>query len=193
MVTNQTNILSNSEYLKGIADNDLSILNRIYQDSLPEVIKYVKRNSGTLDDAKDVFQEGILVIFKKVKAETLTLTTDFHVFLFMVCKRIWLKKIKRNSKKEVTLDEVREFSIEEDLDEGFIKTRKWNLFNKQFKLLAEECRKVLKMLFNGASGKEIAQAMGYTEEYAKRKKYKCKLSLTNLIKKDSEYKNLTNF
>lgn len=183
--------VSNEAYLKGIEDNDLTILQKIYDESLPEVVKYVNKNSGNIDDAKDVFQEGIMVIYHKVKSNSLTLTVSFHVFLFIVCKRIWLKKIKRNYKKEVTLEDNMEFVIEEDFDEQFIKSRKWHLFNGKFQELAEECRKVLKMLFNGNSGKEIAEKMGYTEEYAKRKKYKCKLSLTALIKNDSEFKKLT--
>ena len=82
--------ITNKEYLSGIVNNDFSLLQRIYEQSLPEVIRYVKKNSGTLDDAKDVFQEGIMVIFKKVKEDRLVLTTSFHAFLFMVCKRIWL-------------------------------------------------------------------------------------------------------
>lgn len=84
--------ITNKEYLSGIANNDFSLLQKVYEQSLPEVIRYVKKNSGTLDDAKDVFQEGIMVIFKKVKEDRLVLTTSFHVFLFMVCKRIWFKK-----------------------------------------------------------------------------------------------------
>ena len=190
MNAKQLNQIENSKYLKGIADNDLTILNKIYEESLPEVIKHVKRNSGNTDDAKDVFQEGILVIFKKVKDGNLQLTTSFHVFLFMVCKRIWLKKLKKRKNKEVTFDDLGVFVFEEDLEEQFIKTRKWKLFNQKFQLLTDECRKVLKMLFNGKSGKEIASAMGYSEDYAKRKKYKCKLSLTGMIKNDPEYQNL---
>ena len=179
------------DYLKGIAENDFSILEKIYEESLPEVIKYVKRNSGTLDDAKDVFQEGILVIYDKVKKNELELTTSFHVYLFMVCKRIWLKKLKKSWNKEVTLDDKLEFGYEEQYDERFLKTQKWTLFNQKFQELTEECRKVLKLLFNGFSGKEIAEAMGYTEDYAKRKKYKCKMSLADKIKKDKTFKNLT--
>lgn len=179
------------DYLKGIAENDFSVLEKIYEESLPEVIKYVKRNSGTLNDAKDVFQEGILVIYKKVKQNSLVLTTSFHVFLFSVCKKIWLKKLKRKSHKEVTLDEFMNISFEENFDEKFIISRKWTLFNKKFQSLAEECRKVLKMLFNGHSGKDIAKTMDYTEDYAKRKKYKCKRHLAQLIKSDAEYKHLT--
>lgn len=193
MHAKQINNISNATYLKGIADNDLSILKKIYSESLPEVVKYVKRNSGTLDDAKDVFQEGILVIYKKVKEDKLVLTTEFHVFLFIVCKRIWLKKIKKKSNKEVTLEGLEEYGIEDNFEEQFIQTRKWKLFNEKFQLLAEECREVLKMFFKGASGKDISDKMGYSPEYAKRKKYKCKLSLAGLIKNDPEYKNLTTF
>ena len=52
----------NARYLQGIAENDYAVLQEIYRESLPEVVKYVKQNSGTLDDAKDVFQECILEI-----------------------------------------------------------------------------------------------------------------------------------
>ena len=191
MPTKQLDKITNDEYLEGIAKNDLSVLKKIYEQSLPEVVKYVKRNSGTVEDAKDIFQEGILVVFRKVKSNTLKLTTDFHVFLFIVCKRIWLKKLKKRGIKEVTLEPNREFVLEENLEERFVQSRKWSLFNEKFQQLAEECRKVLKMLFNGKSGKEIAKTMGYTEDYAKRKKYKCKLGLAALVKNDPEYKNLT--
>lgn len=185
------NATINNTYLKGIANNDLSVLKQIYQQSLPEVIKYVKKNSGNAEDAKDVFQEGIMVVYRKVKTGTLELTTDFHVFLYQVCRRIWLKKLKKSWNKEVTFDDLGEFVYDEDIEASLLKSKKWALFNQKFPLLAEECRKVLQMLFNGKSGKDIAASMGYTLDYAKRKKYKCKLALTDLIRKDPEYLNLS--
>lgn len=184
------NTLIDTDYLKGIASNNYKILQQIYRESLPEVTKYVKRNSGTADDAKDVFQEGILVIFRKVSNNSLELTTSFHVYLFSVCRRIWLKKLKKKGDKSVTFEDSGEYSYEEDFEEYFLRTRKWKLFNQKFQLLADECQKVLRMLFNGHSSKEIGITMGYTEEYAKRKKYKCKISLAELIKKDPEYRNI---
>ncbi len=182
--------ITNEDFLRGIAENDYTVLELIYKKSLPEVTKYVKKNSGTFEDAKDVFQEGILVVYNKVKEDKLRLTTSFHYYLYSVCKKIWLKKLKKRKGKEVSFESDEEYSYIETFDEDFIKTRKWILFNKKFNSLSEECRKVLKMMFNGRSSKEIAREMGYTEEYAKRKKYKCKLALTTLIKKSSEYNNL---
>lgn len=179
-----------AEYVAGIARNDSSILQKIYQESLPEVIKYIKRNSGNLDDAKDIFQEAILIIYNKAKQETLELTTTFHVYLFSICKNLWLKKLRSKNSKVLPLSTTWGLKIDADYDEQFIKSRKWKLFNKKFQSLAEECQKVLQMLFNGQSGKEIAAAMGYTEDYAKRKKYKCKLSFMELVRKDPEFKAL---
>ena len=185
------NTYSNSDYLRGIAENDFAILQQLYKASLPEVSQYIKRNSGTFEDAKDIFQEGILVVFKKVKQGDLVLTTSFHNYLFSVCKKLWLKKLKKVKVKEVTFEGMEEYSgIEEDVEARFVQSKKWALFQKQFQRLSEECRKVLQLLFNGQSSKAIGEVMGYTEEYAKRKKYKCKISLSKLIKADPEYQNL---
>lgn len=178
------------DYLKGIAENDFATLQNIYQKSLPEVVKYVKKNSGTAEDAKDVFQEAILIIFQKVSKGELVLTTRFHVYLFSICKRLWLKKLKKNWRKEVPFSEGTAFIFEENFEELFLKSQKWALFHKKFQQLSAECQKALQMLFNGHSSIEIAEALGYTEDYAKRKKYKCKLQLAKLIKEDPEYKAL---
>ena len=179
-----------SDYLRGIAENDFSVLQKIYRESLPEVVRYIQKNSGTADDAKDVFQEGILVVFRKIQKDQLELTTTFHIFLFSICKRIWLKKLKKKGRQTASLDVAESFTFEEDFDENFIRTRKWRLFNRKFNALGEDCRKVLQLLFNGSSGKAIATAMGYTEEYAKRKKYKCKMRLAQMIRSDPEFEHL---
>jgi len=186
------NIAVENSFLQGIAENDYSILQKIYQTSLPEVTKYIKNNSGGLDDAKDVFQEGILAIYNKIKKEELVLTTTFHAYLFSICKNLWLKKLRSKSNKVLPLSATWGLKIDADYEEQFIKSRKWKLFNTKFQNLAEECQKVLQMLFNGQSGKDIAEAMGYTEDYAKRKKYKCKLSFMDLVRKDPEFRALTN-
>ena len=183
-----TELKLETNYLKGIAENNYTILQKIYNESLPEVTKYIRRNSGSLEDAKDVFQEAILIIYNKIKEDTLELTTTFHAYLFSICKNLWLKKLRSKNNQTLRLSFTWGLKEDTEYEEDFLKSRKWKLFNNKFQALAEECRKVLQLLFNGKSGKEIAQEMGYTEEYAKRKKYKCKLSLAQLIKQDPEYK-----
>lgn len=177
-------------YLKGIAQNDFEVLQQIYKESLPGVQRYVTKNSGTPDDARDVFQDAIVIIFKKVSKQELVLTTRFNVYLFSICRRLWLKQLKKKWNKEVPFESKREFGFEDDFAETMLKSRKWELFNKYFQKLSEECQQALKLLFNGESSKEIAQKMGYSEDYAKRKKYKCKIQLTDMVRNDPEYRAL---
>ncbi|MFK7932657.1 MAG: RNA polymerase sigma factor [Saprospiraceae bacterium] len=180
----------NTILLAGITENNYTVLETIYQESLPKVQQYVLNNNGSSDDAQDVFQEAILVIYKKVKAQQLELTVDFHYYLFGICKRMWLNRLRRKDRTEAPLTAAQHFTTEENIEDNLIKTRKWNLFNTKFTQLADECRKVLQLFFNGESSRVIADQMGYSEEYAKRKKYKCKLSLAKLIKNDPEYRHL---
>ncbi|MFK7934815.1 MAG: RNA polymerase sigma factor [Saprospiraceae bacterium] len=180
----------NLRFLKGIAENDFVVLEAIYRECLPRVRQYVLRNSGSIADAKDAFQEGIVAIFNKVSKDELVLTTDFENFLFLVCKRIWLKKLKKKERLEVTLTPEKELGYEVDYAADLLQTRKWKLFNQKFALLTDECQRVLKMLFAGQSSRAIANEMDYTEEYAKRKKYRCKKSLIELITNDKEYTHL---
>ncbi|MEO1516838.1 MAG: sigma-70 family RNA polymerase sigma factor [Bacteroidota bacterium] len=182
---------TNLRYLKGIIENDFSVLQEIYRNSLPQVSKYILQNSGTSDDAKDVFQEGILAVFRRAAKGDLVLTTEFHYYIFAVCKKIWLKKLKKNRFQQVPLAQVEEYMMEEDhLEANWVKSQKWALFNQQFEKLSEECRKVLKMMFGKQSSKEIAAQMGYSEDYAKRKKYKCKNRLADMIKTSADYQRL---
>lgn len=186
------NKTANIVYLRGILENDFSILQQIYNNFLPGVIKYIKKNSGTVEDAKDVFQEAIIVVFRRAKDNNLEITTSFQAFLFGVCKMIWLKKLKKRTYKEVSFEEIKELSDEETLEGLFDKKQKWALFEEKFNLLHKDCQQVLQLSFNKISGRDIAHKMGYTEEYVKRKKYKCKQTFAKLIKSDPIYRELKN-
>ena len=51
------------QYVKGVLENDPHVLKKIYQDHLSGIIAMVKKNNGSVEDAKDVFQEAILIVY----------------------------------------------------------------------------------------------------------------------------------
>ena len=112
--------ITNAKYLIGIAENDEKILQRISQEFLPIVTHYIKKNSGDFEDAKDVFQEGILVVFRKVKDDQLVLSTSFPNYLLGVCRKIWLKKLEKKAKRKVAFEDLKEYVYEEDFEAYFI-------------------------------------------------------------------------
>lgn len=178
---------SNDYYIQGIAKNQLPVLNDIYADFGPTINNLVKRNSGNDDDAQDVFQEALIVIFNKVSKNDLALTAAFGTYLYSVARLIWLKKLKNKSKIEVTFSDVEEYTYVDQEEEGLDKSEKALLYHHYFKKISSECQKMLIHTFNRLTGEQIAKMMGYSIEYVKRKRYKCKSQLIDLIRNDPKF------
>ena len=70
---------SNEELLNGILRNDNVILQHIYKNYYYKVNLYINKNSGNDDDANDIFQEAIIVVYRKLletQSALLHLLTD---------------------------------------------------------------------------------------------------------------------
>lgn len=179
--------LTDPVLLKGLRENDYQILDTIYATYLPKISTMVIRNKGTKGEARDVFQEALVVLFKKTQEPDFEITSDFYSYLYRVCKFIWLRQLKKKHRTEVTIDDEEGLEDRANIESQLIETEKRQFYKERFKLLTEECQRVLQSFFDGNSLKEIAQQMGYTNDYVKRKKFKCKEKLVQLIKGDKRF------
>jgi RNA polymerase sigma factor (sigma-70 family) len=186
---------SDEQILKGILRHDNLILQYIYKQYYYKVNYFIKKNSGSEDDANDVFQEAIIVIYRKIKENDLVFeASSFQGYLFSVCRFLWLKELeKRRIEKEKINDTMpyQEDLYDENLVELVNKNEKYGLYQKHFKTLSTDCQKLLQLFFEKVPLKEIASIMGYkSEKYAKKRKYKCKELLISRIKRDTEFKKI---
>lgn len=155
----------------------------------PAVKKLVLKNGGNSDDALDVYQEGLIILCKKVKDIDFKLTSSLNTYLYGVCKYIWKNELKkRKNKQYVELLPGQNPSIEADVD-SYNESEKVSKLAEQAVLqLGEQCREILKLFyFDLWSMKKIAEKFGFaSENVAKNQKYKCvetaKLNLQNLKK-----------
>ncbi len=186
---------TDEQILKGILRHDNLILQYIYKQYYYKVNYFIKRNSGSEDDANDIFQEAIIVIYRKIKENDLVFeTSSFQGYLFSVCRFLWLKQLeKRRIEKERINDTMpyQEDLYDENLVELVDKNEKYGLYQKHFKTLSTDCQKLLQLFFEKVPLKEIARIMGYkSEKYAKKRKFKCKELLISRIKQDTEFKKI---
>ena len=100
-----TNTHPDQIYIDALADNDSAIIRSIYKKFVPKVVSYIRNNSGDNDQAQDVVQEVMIVLFNQAKAKKLQLTCPFDAYFFLLCKRKWLNEIKKSSNKGVTMDD----------------------------------------------------------------------------------------
>lgn len=186
---------SDEQILKGILRHDNLILQYIYKQYYYKVNYFIKKNSGSEDDANDVFQEAIIVIYRKIKENDLVFeASSFQGYLFSVCRFLWLKQLeKQRIEKEKINDTMpyQEDIYDDNLVELVDKNEKYGLYQKHFKTLSTDCQKLLQLFFEKVPLKEIARIMGYkNEKYAKKRKYKCKEILISRIKQDTEFKKI---
>ena len=182
---------SNLDLLNGIRRNDTIVLQYIYKNFYSKINFFIKKNSGDDDDANDVFQEAIIIIFRKLKANELVLDCTFETYLYSVCRFLWLKQLdKRKIEKEKIKDnhDYREDLYDDGLEKVADLNERYRLYQKHFINLGKDCQKILQLYFDKVPLKNIAQIMGFkSEKYAKKRKFKCKEYLIKSIKQDLEY------
>lgn len=179
-------------YLEAIRNNDRKMLKVLYKELFPGIALFVQRNSGRRSDAHDVFQEALIVLFRKAKDPKFTIRQSFKSYLFVVCKQIWFNELRKSNRKQVGLEEAPAL-VEEDGIESIICDRERDtLFRNKFAQLGKDCRKLLQLFFDGTSMVKIAGAMKYgSESYAKKRKFQCKQKLIHAIQADPIFAELT--
>jgi len=182
--------LKNDIYIQAIQKNDRAEIKKMYLEMLPSIEALVTRNSGNAEDARDVLQDGLIIIFEKIARPDFELTSSFKTYLVAVCRFVWLKKLRKKGAEPITTQVEMELKEDAQVERTLVEEERLKLFRQYFNQLGDECKKVLNLFFNGKSMREIAEATGYTENFAKTKKYQCKKKLFAQVQKDKKYKEL---
>lgn len=191
MATNT--IHSDQIYLDGLANNDSAIIQSIYKKFVPKVVSFIRNNSGDEDQAQDVIQEVMILLFNQAKANKLQLTCPFDAYFFLLCKRKWLNELKKVANKGVTIDDdvtSTNEPTEELLAQTEVFEEKQQLFDLMFQKLGDKCQQVLKLSFTLKSMEEVAEKLQVTYGYARKKKSLCTGQLTQWIQEHSLFKSL---
>lgn len=147
-------------------------------------LKLVVHNNGTEEDAKDVFQEAVIVLYDKVQEGSFELQSKLKTFLYAVCRRLWLKRLQLQQRHTFLAEEIdelipveQELAIHEEKDQQFV------MMEEALAGIGEPCRAILEAYYlHKRSMQEIAEKFGYTNaENAKNQKYKCLLRLKKLF------------
>jgi RNA polymerase sigma factor (sigma-70 family) len=172
-------------YLEGLLSNDNQLIEEIYRLFAPGIRSWIVHNSGSEDDAADIFQESVIDIYNQAKYKGLQLTCPFQPFLLLVCKRKWLNEIKKRGLRQVTKssDDLSQYG--EDVfaaaEQVGMEEEKARLFFQQFGRLGEKCREILRMSLTGERQEKIAEALGVTYGYLRKKKSECMATLLSFV------------
>lgn len=173
------------DYLSGLLAKDPVVVRKIYKEFRPRIEKVIRTHGGTSSDAKDVFQEALIVVWRKAKVPSFQLTSSFYSYLHGVAYFIWLRKRKKKDNNTVTLENVEELKDVWDIDQQLELSDRRKLFRKHFKQLDAACQQILRLFFIGEKMQDIAERLNIENEHAARnRKYRCQKKLEQRILND---------
>ena len=169
--------MDEKEVFERIKNGDEKALELIYKKYYRMMTKLVITNSGTEEEARDVYQDALVVFWQKARSGNLVMTAKISTYIYSICQNLWRKELDR--KKRLS-NEEKDSAQSMDLDAP----ERNRIVAQCLNQLGETCRKVLMYYyFDEMSMQEIAEKLGFANtDTAKTKKYKCKQKLDELVK-----------
>lgn len=170
--------LTDQDLIQGILLGDNLVIGKLYKLFYPTIARMIINNSGSEDEAKDIFQESVMVLYNRVTENEFELNSKLSTFLYAVSRRLWLKQLTRKGNLASTSD-ISDFEdilqIEDDIEKHEEKESKFERMNLALHELGEPCKTLIKDFYiKNMSMKDIQEKFGYTStDNAKTQKYKC--------------------
>lgn len=187
-------VYSDEKILEGIRKKDRGVIHFVYSKYFASIRSLVDKNSGSIQDAEDLFQDGLVALYQRCRSRELNLNCSLKSYFYAICQNLWLQRLERKFRivyyANMYINDHQEKYVGR---EGLTKENKLErhrLFYVHFERLPEDCKKILTMHMDKIPYKKVAEILGYTNDsYAKVRKYVCVNRLKNWIVNDPDFPN----
>jgi len=172
------------QLLVGLAGNDKKAIESIYRENYTVIKGFVLNNNGSVDDARDIFQEAMIVLYEKALSGTFELHCQIKTYMYSVCRRLWLKRLQHDQKFTTKVENLLEtVHVEEELEDHEKKNTDFMIMESAMNKIGEPCKSLLDAYYlQKKSMQDIASEFGYTNaDNAKTQKYKCLVRLKKIF------------
>jgi RNA polymerase sigma factor (sigma-70 family) len=172
------------ELLERLAKNDKQAAETIYKDNYSLIQALIINNNGSSDDARDIFQEAMIVLYERAKSGSFELHCQLKTYMYSVARRLWLKRLQQLQKFSGQVDGIAEIvQVEEEIESHEQRNAQFQSMEKAMMSLGEPCKSLLEAYYlQKRNMTEIAGSFGYTNaDNAKNQKYKCLMRLKKLF------------
>ena len=155
-----------------------NLIQSLYLESFPDVAKYIAKKGGSLEDAKEIFQEAIVAYYESIIVNEKAVNTSNKAYLFGICRNLWSRQFQKNLRL-TALD-----NYDTCGDESPAHTERLASY---LKAAGERCMNLLQSFYyEKLSMHELAKRFGYgSERSATVQKFKCLEKVRDEVKSKS--------
>src|SRR6476620_9968131 len=144
MVTRVKTDQNDKFLLEGLARNDRQAVETIYAKHYSMVQSLIINNNGSADDARDIFQESMIVLYERARSGTFELHCQLKTYIYSVCRRLWLKRLQQMQRYVPEMNGSEEIvSVDEEIDSHEQKNQEFHLMEKALAAIGEPCKSLL--------------------------------------------------
>lgn len=169
----------------------------IYEQYADMVSAYIMKNSGTRQDAEDIFQDTVVSFIETVRKDKFRGQSSISTFLVSMARNNWMNELKKRSRtgyREELFQSSRD-ELENDISSLLVDREMKQQFREVLGRLGENCKKILMLFYyNNLSMKEILMHVPYeNEQVVRNKKHKCLQQLSDLMRNNPVIKSSINY
>ena len=183
---------SDNEIIECLRNRQSYVVHYLSDRYMPMIRLMVYQKGGTTEDARDIFQEGLIIMLKKLDNKQFALTCKFKTFLYCVCENLWKSVLDKRQAAANYLTRRSEPENEKDLSDLIDYQMYEEIFRDVFETLDPISKKILTLYWQEIPPQEIADKLGYTYGYVRKKKSEAQSELTEMVKKHPGYMRIKN-
>lgn len=177
---------ADQRFITYLQQNDHRGIGELYRLFAPKIERMIMHNGGDAADAADIMQEALIDIFRLSADDRFILTCPFEAFLVMVCKRKWLNALKKRSGSPVTKSTDDGFTYEkphtDEVAHHVEQLEREHVIMQVLDTMGEKCRQIIRACMGKVHQEKVAEQLGLTYAYLRKKKSECMGQLGTLVK-----------
>lgn len=181
---------SDNEIIECLKNRQSYVVRYLSDRYLPMIRLMVSQMGGSHEDARDIFQDGLIIMLEKIDNEDFVLTCKFKTYLYCVCEHLWKSVIMK--RQAATNYFSRRVEEESDVDFTELHDNKLyqNIFYDVFATLEPSSQEILKLYWQELSPRDIAEKLGFTYGYVRKKKCEGQAELISRVKSHPDYRQI---
>ena len=178
---------TDNEIIECLRNRQSYVVHYLSDRYMPMVRLLVFQKGGTVEDARVIFQDGLIIMLEKLDSKEFVLTCKFKTFLYCVCENLWKTVLDKRQAASNYISRRMEPETEKDFTELIDHDLYREIFRNVFETLDPISKKILTLYWQEVSPQEIADRLGYTYGYVRKKKSEAQSELTDKVKRHPGY------
>ncbi|HEX2968606.1 MAG TPA: sigma-70 family RNA polymerase sigma factor [Bacteroidales bacterium] len=181
---------SDIEIIECLRKRESYVVHYLQEKYMPLIRLMVFQGGGSSEDASDIFQDGLIIILEKIDEGDFVLKCKFKTYLYCVCENIWLTVLDKRKAAANYVSNTSEEYMEKDVSDLMDKALYETIFRDVFEAMDITSRNILNMYWEDKAPQEIADKLGLTNGYVRKRKCEAQNELIQKIKEHPGYKRI---